>query len=71
MFIYVQRYVYTCQSVFYMHLLMYSIKVLLHVVYHHEVQTKYHKRRKIRWGKLSQIPPNEVFYRNTFTVPYV
>ena len=31
----------------------------------------YHKRRNIRWDKLSQIPPNEVFHRKTFMVPYV
>ena len=32
---------------------------------------KYRKRGKIRWAKLSQIPPNVVFHGKTFTVPYV
>ena len=31
----------------------------------------YRKRGKIRWIKLSQIPPNEVFHGKTFAVPYV
>ena len=32
---------------------------------------KYCKRGKIRWAKLSRIPPNVVFAVKTFTVPYV
>ena len=32
---------------------------------------EYRKQGKIRWAKLSRIPPNEVFHRKTFTVPYV
>ena len=31
----------------------------------------YRKRGKIRWAKLSRIPPNVVFHRKTFAVPYV
>ena len=31
----------------------------------------YHKRGKIRWAKLLQIPPNEVIHRKNFVVPYV
>ena len=31
----------------------------------------YHKRGKIRWAKLSWIPPNVVFHGKTFAVPYV
>ena len=31
----------------------------------------YRKRGKIRWAKLLQIPPNEVFHGKTFAVPYV
>ena len=26
---------------------------------------------KIRWAKLLQIPPNVVFHRKTFAVPYI
>ena len=29
----------------------------------------YHKRGKIHWAKLSQIPPNVVIHGKTFTVP--
>ena len=31
----------------------------------------YRKRGKIRWAKLSRIPPTEVFHGKTFTVPYI
>ena len=32
---------------------------------------RYRKREKICWVKLSWVPPNEVFHRKTFEVPYV
>ena len=32
---------------------------------------KYRKRGKIRWAKLSWIPPNVVFHGKTFAVSYV
>ena len=31
----------------------------------------YRKRGKIRWAKLSRIPPNVVFHGKTIVVPYV
>ena len=31
----------------------------------------YCKQGKIRWSKLSWIPPNKVFHRKTFVVPYI
>ena len=31
----------------------------------------YRKQGKIRWAKCSRIPPNEVFHRKTFVVPYI
>ena len=31
----------------------------------------YRKWGKIRWAKLLQIPPNEVFHGKTFAVPYI
>ena len=34
-----RRYVCTCKSILYVHLLTYSIKVLLHVICHQEVRT--------------------------------
>ena len=31
----------------------------------------YRKQGKIRWAKLSRIPPSVVFHGKTFAVPYV
>ena len=35
-----------------------------------ENKCTYRKRGKIRWAKLSRIPPNVVFHGKTFAVPY-
>ena len=38
---------------------------------HNKSLSMYGKWGKIRWAKLSQIPPYEVFHGKAFAVPYV
>ena len=35
------------------------------------IAINYRKQGKIRWAKHLWIPPNKVFHRKTFAVPYV